>query len=90
MAITLIEALEQTGDNVPIVVFGTDLSQRMVEHARAGLYPESIESDVTREQLRRFFVKVDELPMLVVSMVFQVSGDVAIHFTDTKSPMKMR
>ena len=42
----------------PIQIFATDLSDTMsLEMARAGLYPESIEAEVSPERLRRFFTK---------------------------------
>ncbi len=59
LAITFLDVLTKQRENIPIAVFGTDLSQRMIEHARAGLYPESIASDVPPDLLRRYFVKVE-------------------------------
>ncbi|HEX8384857.1 MAG TPA: CheR family methyltransferase, partial [Rubricoccaceae bacterium] len=38
-----------------IQVFGTDLSERAIRTAREGVYPESIEADVSPERLGRFF-----------------------------------
>ena len=38
-----------------VQVFATDLSERAVAVGRAGVYPESIEADVSPERLRRFF-----------------------------------
>lgn len=43
-----------------IQVFGTDVSDRSIERARAGCYPNSIVSEVSPERVRRFFVKVDK------------------------------
>lgn len=59
LAITLLDVLEKHQATASIVVFATDLSQRMIEQARAGCYPDSIASDVPPEQLRRYFVKVE-------------------------------
>ena len=42
-----------------IQIFATDVSDMAIEHARAGLYPASIEADVSPDILRRFFTKVD-------------------------------
>jgi two-component system CheB/CheR fusion protein len=59
LAISLLEFL---GDNITgtsIQLFGTDLSEVGVEKARAGIYPENIQADVTPERLRRFFVKTE-------------------------------
>ena len=44
----------------PIQLFATDLSDTVsLEKARAGLYPEGIEAEVSPERLRRFFTKED-------------------------------
>ncbi|MDQ3582234.1 MAG: EAL domain-containing protein [Pseudomonadota bacterium] len=46
----------------PFQVFATDLSDPgALERARAGLYPESIEAEVSPERLHRFFKKDDRL-----------------------------
>ena len=57
--ISLLEFLGDRKASIPIQLFGTDLSQLGIEKARAGTYPESIAADVSPEQLRRFFVKVE-------------------------------
>jgi two-component system, chemotaxis family, CheB/CheR fusion protein len=43
----------------PVQIFGTDISDTSVNHARAGIYPENIAVDVSPDRLRRFFMKVD-------------------------------
>src|SRR6266849_2122647 len=58
-AIALLEFLGNRRADIPIQCFGTDLGQRGIEKARAGIYPESIAADVSPERLRRFFVKVE-------------------------------
>ncbi len=46
----------------PFQIFATDLSDPgSLEQARAGLYPESIEAELTPERLHRFFKKEDHL-----------------------------
>jgi two-component system CheB/CheR fusion protein len=59
VAITLLEFLGDTAGAVPIQVFATDVSDRAIERARAGLYSESIAEDVSPQRLRRFFTKTD-------------------------------
>ncbi len=59
MAIVLIEFLEDDAFNTPIQIFATDINEKLIEKARAGIYPKSIEADVSFERLRRFFVMVD-------------------------------
>jgi PAS domain S-box-containing protein len=60
LAIALWEFLGEKPVRPPIQVFATDLSDTVsLEKARAGLYPESIEAEVSPERLRRFFSKED-------------------------------
>ena len=59
LAICLMEYMRETGIDVPVQIFGTDLNEPALERARAGVYPESISSDVSAERLRRFFTRVD-------------------------------
>ncbi|MGZ8244368.1 chemotaxis protein CheB [Methylomagnum sp.] len=59
LAIALVESMGEKGVNAPIQLFGTDISDLAVDKARAGVYPDNIESDVTPERLRRFFTKCD-------------------------------
>jgi two-component system CheB/CheR fusion protein len=58
-AISLLELLGEERNETPIQIFGTDLSETAVQRARAGLYKETIEADVSPVRLRRFFHKVD-------------------------------
>lgn len=58
-AISLLEFLGEERTEVPMQIFGTDLSESAVQRARAGIYKESIEADVNPTRLRRFFHKSD-------------------------------
>ena len=59
-AIALSEFREETNTtDVGIQVFATDLSEAAIARARKGLYPTSIESDVSSERLSRFFTRED-------------------------------
>jgi len=58
-AISLLEFLGDQRAEVPIQIFGTDLSDMAIQRARAGVYKETIEADVSPVRLRRFFHKVD-------------------------------
>jgi len=53
--------LEQLGEQsrTTIQIFGTDIQERAVEHARAGIYTEAAVAGVSAARLRRFFVKAD-------------------------------
>jgi len=57
-AISLVEALSELRIEVPIQIFGTDLSENAIQRARAGVYKESIANEVSEVRLRRFFHKV--------------------------------
>ena len=57
IAILLLEYLGVGTHKNHVQLFGTDISASAIDRARAGLYPESIDADVSRERLKRFFVK---------------------------------
>jgi two-component system, chemotaxis family, CheB/CheR fusion protein len=59
LVISLLEFLGQQDSIPPIQLFATDLSAAAVARARAGMFPASIENEVSPERLRRFFVKSD-------------------------------
>ena len=59
LAMVLLEHLGEKASQVPIQIFGTDVSDSSVARARNGIYPENIQGDVSPERLRRFFTKVE-------------------------------
>ncbi len=59
IAIVLREYLEKTGSNVAVQVFGTDVSEKNVEKARTGLFPESVAADITEQRLNKFFNRAE-------------------------------
>ena len=59
LAICVLETLGQRASKMAIQIFGTDLSDSTIEHARAGIYSSAIEKDVSGTRLRRFFFKRD-------------------------------
>jgi two-component system CheB/CheR fusion protein len=60
VAMALIEYLDDVKGKRGIQIFATDLGDpAFLDRARAGVYPESIEAEVSPERLRRFFVKDD-------------------------------
>lgn len=59
LVIILTELFEQLGRELPLKVFGTDLSERAIERGRAGTYPESIEEQVSAARLQRFFTRTE-------------------------------
>jgi len=57
IAISLLEFLGEAHKDLPVQIFGTDLSLPIIEKARAGWYPDGIERDLSSERLQRFFTK---------------------------------
>src|SRR6266404_6331352 len=57
LAICILEVLGSQLSTIRVQIFGTDLSESVIEHARAGIYPGAIEKDVSQARLNRFFVK---------------------------------
>lgn len=56
LAISLLEYLGESAQDVTIQIFGTDLNEAAIEQARQGSYPESIADRVSPERLQRYFV----------------------------------
>ena len=57
LAILLAERARQL-DAPPIIqIFATDLDQQAIRSAREGIYPITIEADVSEDRLRRYFVR---------------------------------
>jgi two-component system CheB/CheR fusion protein len=60
IAIALSEFFDQKrGSSRPIQIFATDINTYALDKARSGVYPETINVDVSTERLRRFFTKTD-------------------------------
>ena len=59
LAICILEVLGAKPDKMHIQIFGTDLSDSVIEHARLGIYSSAIQKDVSPARLKRFFVKRD-------------------------------
>ena len=57
LAMLLQEAAEVQRKRLDIKVFATDMAERALGFARAGVFPGGIESEVTPERLNRFFDK---------------------------------
>jgi len=59
IAISLLEYMGDKGVSRPVQIFSTDIDERAIDKARAGIYPEAIIKEVSGERLRRFFSKQD-------------------------------
>ena len=60
LAMTLLEYLGDRASSFQVQIFGTDLNEKGIQKARAGIYRESIAEEISPERMARFFVKVDE------------------------------
>jgi two-component system CheB/CheR fusion protein len=58
LAMVILEYLGTRSTEVPVQIFGTDIDDRAVERARAGVYLERFTADVSAERLKRFFTEV--------------------------------
>lgn len=59
IAISLTESLAESSKNIPVQIFGTDVSKTAIEKARAGIYSQNDVADVTPSRLASFFEKTD-------------------------------
>jgi len=59
LAISFLEFLGERFSQVSLQFFGTDVSDASINRARAGFYPDNIQSDVSLERLRRYFNRVE-------------------------------
>ncbi|MCL1472536.1 chemotaxis protein CheB [Argonema antarcticum] len=59
MAICLLEFLEDLPTLPQIQIFATDINEKAIEKARAGIYPDKLLLHVSEERKKRFFVKIE-------------------------------
>jgi two-component system CheB/CheR fusion protein len=59
IAMLLFEQAGEWRNQAVVQIFGTDISDRAIEQARSGIYPESSLSAVSRERQKRFFTSVE-------------------------------
>jgi two-component system CheB/CheR fusion protein len=59
LAIVLLEYLSTLPEASSIKILATDLNESALEKARAGVYLDNIEIDVSPDRLRRFFIRQD-------------------------------
>ena len=57
LAIELLDFLGQRRKGPQLQIFGTDVSHRIIDHARAGVYPASVLADLDEEKRRRYFTQ---------------------------------
>ena len=59
LVILLTELFSELGRELPLKVFGTDLSDKAIERGRGGVYPEAIQDQVSAQRLQRFFIRTE-------------------------------
>jgi two-component system CheB/CheR fusion protein len=59
IAMLLLEELGERANRIKIQIFGTDVQESAVEHARAAIYSEAAVARLTPVRLKRFFVQSD-------------------------------
>ena len=57
LAMLLLECFDDVNRDPDVQIFGTDLDADAIDVARAGVYPEGIAADVSKQRLERFFVR---------------------------------
>ena len=81
LAMLFREEIAAAKRNIKLQVFASDVDPDAVARAREGLYPETIEADVSAARLARFFAKEDHsyrvLPELRAAVVFTVQDVLA-------------
>src|SRR5262249_33212384 len=58
--ILLFEEMAKAQKNFRLQVFGTDLDEAALDVGRLGIYPDSIEADVSPERLRHYFLRTGD------------------------------
>ncbi len=59
LAMLMIEKISGIRKDVKLQVFASDVDEHALAIARAGVYPDAIAADMSRERLNRFFIKED-------------------------------
>jgi two-component system, chemotaxis family, CheB/CheR fusion protein len=81
LAILFREEMTKAKRNLKLQIFASDVDPNAIAIAREGLYPMTIEADVSPERLARFFIKEDHgyriLPELRALVVFTVQDVLA-------------
>lgn len=81
LAMLFLEEIKSQNRTIKLQVFASDVDADAVVSAREGMYPETIEADVSSARLARFFVKEDHgyrvIPELRAVVVFTVQDVLA-------------
>ncbi len=69
IAISFFESMSKLNRHFQLQLFATDIDEKAIATARQGIYPASIEADVGKERLQRFFIKQDDGSYIIHKMV---------------------
>ena len=59
IAMAFVEFAGDQAEHIPVQIFATDISDKGIEKARAGVYSKNIAEEVSPERLRRFFTEAE-------------------------------
>jgi two-component system, chemotaxis family, CheB/CheR fusion protein len=68
IAICFAECLQEAGLDLPMHIFGSDLSAKSIEKARSAVYGSSAVSVISADRLQRFFVPLDGSYQIIRSL----------------------
>jgi two-component system CheB/CheR fusion protein len=60
IAMAFVEFLAEKKAHFQVQIFGTDISEPALDKARAAIYPDSIQNEMSAERLRRFFLRSEK------------------------------
>ena len=81
LVMLVLEAIATAQRNIKLQVFASDVEEDAVAFARNGMYPASIEAEISPDRLARFFIKSDQgyrvVPELREAVIFSVQDILA-------------
>jgi two-component system CheB/CheR fusion protein len=57
LAIVFREVIDKNPRRINLQLFGTDIDNHAIDKAREGIFPASISADISKDRLKRFFIK---------------------------------
>jgi len=76
LAMLFLEEIAAVKKNIKLQIFGSDIDEHAVAAARSGIYPASLETEISPERLARFFIKDTDnyriAPSLREAVIFTV------------------
>ena len=81
LAIALLEYLHDAPNGHPIQIFGSDVSEKAVERARAGTYPDSALRDVSNERRNVRIRYAAQIGVAPPTFVFFTNVATTFHFS---------